>query len=218
MKLLPRSRLTKAALIAAAVAVLVAACSVFGGRGGTEQRDYEVLDTLRDRVEIRRYGAAVYAEAREPAEADSPRSNAFRMLFRYIQGANRAEQEIAMTAPVAVEDGMVLEETAPMRVDPENGDVAMRFYLPAGFTEATAPIPTEDGVSIGTEGGATVAVLRYTWSTGAEEVARRRAELLLLLDGSGWKPIGSGFAMFYDPPWTLPFLRRNEVAVAVEPG
>lgn len=38
------------------------------------------------------------------------------------------------------------------------------------------------------------------------------------LDGTNWTPSGAPVAYFYDPPWTLPFLRRNEVAVPVAPA
>ena len=48
-----------------------------------------------------------------------------------------------------------------------------------------------------------------------EQLERRKAELLRALEESGWRPIGKPTSLFYDPPWTLPFLRRNEVAVPV---
>ena len=60
-----------------------------------------------------------------------------------------------------------------------------------------------------------LAVLRFTGSTGQTAVAAREAELMRNLAGSPWQPLGEPVAMFYDPPWTLPFLRRNEVAIPV---
>jgi len=63
----------------------------------------------------------------------------------------------------------------------------------------------------------TVAALRFagTWREGAIE--GRKRELLAGLDGSGWTPVGDPFTQLYDPPFTIPFLRRNEVAVRVAP-
>jgi hypothetical protein len=65
--------------------------------------------------------------------------------------------------------------------------------------------------------GEELAVLRFSGSTGAAAVAAREAELARVLEGSPWRAAGEPVALFYDPPWTLPFLRRNEVAVRVEP-
>jgi hypothetical protein len=60
-----------------------------------------------------------------------------------------------------------------------------------------------------------MAVLRFTGLAGVSTIAARQAELLQKLDSTAWKPTGEPLAWFYDPPWTIPFLRRNEVAVPV---
>jgi len=62
-----------------------------------------------------------------------------------------------------------------------------------------------------------MAVLRFTGLRGADAIAARQAELLERLESTAWKPIGPPLTWFYDPPWTIPFLRRNEVAVPVAP-
>ena len=62
----------------------------------------------------------------------------------------------------------------------------------------------------------TWAVLRFTGVGSVRAVDARRAELLAGLDDSGWTARGEVVSWFYDPPWTLPALRRNEVAVRVE--
>jgi hypothetical protein len=49
-------------------------------------------------------------------------------------------------------------------------------------------------------------------------VARRIHELGEVLEGSGWRAVGEPLTMFYDPLWTIPFLRRNDVAVPVIQG
>ena len=50
---------------------------------------------------------------------------------------------------------------------------------------------------------------------GAEAVRSRQQELRTALAGGPWHITAEPVAWFYDPPWTLPWRRRNEVAAAV---
>jgi hypothetical protein len=111
-------------------------------------------------------------------------------------------EKIAMTVPV---------ETKAQAT----GTYVMRFFLPAGYTLETAPEPTNPDVRIFEVPERTVAVLRFSGSRGSDNVAVHLSELDTVLEGSGWRAAGEPFSMFYDPPWTIPFLRRNEVAVPV---
>jgi hypothetical protein len=43
-----------------------------------------------------------------------------------------------------------------------------------------------------------------------EAVAEATSRLATALTGSGWAAKGPGGAWFYDPPWTIPALRRSE--------
>jgi hypothetical protein len=79
-------------------------------------------------------------------------------------------------------------------------------------------VPNDPAVRLVEVPGETMAVLRFTGDRGAAAVAARQAELLRGLAGTAWAPQGEPVAWFYDPPWTLPWLRRNEVAVPVAGG
>lgn len=197
-------------------ALLTAGCSVFGVRSGTEQVPYEVVARLSEQTEIRRYPQRVAAEVRWHADTGG-RGEAFGTLFRYIQGANRAEQKVAMTAPVENSDtSQNIAMTAPVEATESDEGRRMRFFLPARYTMQSAPQPTDDRVELIGLSAQTVAVRRYTGSTGDREADRQQAALLDTLADSAWRPVGAPMAYYYDPPWTLPFLRRNEAAVAVE--
>ena len=91
----------------------------------------------------------------------------------------------------------------------------MRFFLPAGYTMETAPEPTDPKVRIVEIPERMIAVLRFSGSRGKENVARHVSELGDVLEGAGWHAVGEPLTLFYDPPWTIPFLRRNEVEVPV---
>ena len=209
----------KRAAAVMALSALLAGCSLLGIRDEYEQPAYEVIEKVGEDIELRRYAPRLAAEVvLEPKPGEDVCNTAFRILFDYIAGANRAKAEIAMTAPVA--EGRPSQEiamTTPVEsATGPDGRYSMRFFLPASFSEETAPQPTDPRVRIVAVPAATVAVLRYTGSTGEEKAGEQRTRLLTTLGQAGWRPVGPPVAYFYDPPWTVPFLRRNEAAVRVE--
>jgi SOUL heme-binding protein len=204
-------------ILAVVGGLALGACSVVGVRSGIEEPAHEVVDRLGDGVEIRRYGPRLAAETIVP-EADGwdARGQAFRTLAAYIFGDNRPRAKIAMTAPVQVAGGTEeIPMTAPVVASTGPAGLTMRFFMPAAYTPATLPEPVDPRVRIVEVPGETLAVLRFTGSTAPSAVAAREADLARALAGSAWEPTGPAVALFYDPPWTVPFLRRNEVAVPV---
>ena len=121
-----------------------------------------------------------------------------------------------MTAPVARQSGQKIAVTAPVaKTSGADGGSVVRFFMPAGWTMVTLPEPNDDEVGLVTVPGETVAVLRFTGDRGSAAVAARATELLDALKDTAFEPTGTPVGWFYDPPWTLPFRRRNEVAVPV---
>lgn len=204
-----------------AMAGLLTACSVFGDRSGTEQVDYEVVERLADGVEIRRYPARLAVETTvSGATPGRPGNVAFRRLFAYIQGANDGGRDIAMTAPVETaaspgDAGRQIAMTAPVESSRSPDAYRMRFFLPASLALAAAPAPSDPEVRLVEVPSRTVAVLRFSGFGSASTVRARTAELLGVLENSAWRTEGGLSSMFYDPPWTLPFFRRNEAIVEV---
>lgn len=94
------------------------------------------------------------------------------------------------------------------------GDV--RFYLPAAWTVQTLPEPDDNRVRIVELPAQTVAVLRFSGDRRADAISRRTEQLRETLRATGFDSQDEATAWFYDPPWTLPLLRRNEVAVPVD--
>ena len=183
-----------------------------------EEPGYDVIDRLADQVEIRRYGPRLAAQVQLPAAAEGGSSEAFQLLFAYIAGGNRTassgNDRIAMTVPVEVHDRERVAMTVPVQTSQANGLVRMRFFLPAKFRLENAPTPVDDRVRLVTTPGETIAILRYSGS-GIDR-AQRQAELTVALALSAWRPSGEPYTLNYDAPFTLPFLRRNEAAAAVE--
>ncbi len=210
------SRVAKALLMATLLgSLLLSARSVFGIRGGTEEPRHSVVERLGD-IEIRRYDARLAAETTVAGDAASARGEGFRRLAGYIFGGNQGRTRIEMTAPVAqsgAQTGERIAMTAPVAQQPADTGWVISFFLPAGLTDP--PKPNDDRVRIASVPAETFAVLRFSGLATDAAIASQRAALLTALAGTSWRPAGDPVSWFYDPPWTLPPLRRNEIAVSV---
>ncbi len=176
--------------------------SVFGIRAFSEQPPYTVVASLGDGVEVRRYGSTVVVETR----GDS--NEAFSRLFRYITGANQVDKLIKMTTPVSQGGG-------DRSGSPLDGPITMRFALPRALA-ADPPAPTDSAVKIVTLPARTVAAIRFSGSFGRTNIARHLAELRAVLARAGRETEGGPSFLGYDPPFAIPFLRRNEVVIDVK--
>ncbi|OBG58749.1 heme-binding protein [Mycobacterium sp. E735] len=175
---------------------------------------------ITDTVEIRRYGPRIAAETIVDADENRARDVGFRRLAGYIFGGNRDNSSISMTAPVSQQSspgGRQIAMTAPVvQSAGDEAGWAIRFFMPAKWTMETLPAPDDDQVRLVTVPPATVAVLRFTGDRSPKAVASRTAELLKILQDKGIEPTGDAEAWFYDPPWTLPMRRRNEIAIPID--
>jgi hypothetical protein len=193
--------------------LLLSACSVVGVRSGTEEPRFDALGT-ESGLEIRRYAPRLAAETIVAADEAASRNEGFSRLARYIFGANQGSAKIAMTAPVAQEPTRIAM-TAPVAQEATAEGYRIRFFLPAALRDP--PAPSDPRVTIAEVPGETVAVLRFSGVPNPDSVARARTQLLDALPRTRWAAAGEPVAWFYDPPWTIPALRRNEVAVPVAP-
>lgn len=212
----------KTPIIALAAALMASACSTVGVRSGTEEPAFTEVARVGD-VEIRTYGERIAAQTVVSGSSEAARNRGFQRLAGYIFGGNTARSSIAMTAPVA----QTADEAAPGR----SQSIAMtapvaqgatgqdrwtiQFFMPSEYTLATLPVPSDPSVVLTVVPAETYAVLRFSGLGSARTVADKQAELEAALNGSQWVSAGDPVVWFYDPPWTLPPLRRNEVAVRV---
>jgi len=177
----------------------------------TERVPYTVVARVGD-AELRRYPSAVLVETVAPSETE-----AFRRLFRYITGANDGGTDLSMTTPVSVRGrGTEISMTAPVETSADRDAIRMAFYLPAEYDIDSAPRPTAGDVEVVALPERTLAVRRFSWWPSPRRVARQRDRLIRTLEDAAVPVTGTPFFLAYDPPWTVPLLRRNEVAVEVE--
>lgn len=161
---------------------------------------------------IRDYEATVVAETRVSGERGAAINQGFRRLARYIFGGNAPNREIAMTAPVAQRaDGQRIAMTAPVAQAPTSEGWIVTFYMPPGSRLADMPRPLDDDVRLRDVPARRVAVLRFSGLATAGNLDRHAEELRRRIMARGETADGAVSYAFYNPPWTLPWARRNEV-------
>lgn len=194
---------------------------IVGIRTGTEEpmfvREAVVTSGSGD-VEIRRYGPRIAAQTSVDGDEEAARNAGFRRLAGYIFGGNRRQTTIAMTAPVAQQSDKIAMTAPVAQSRSADGASVIRFFMPSKWSMELLPEPDDSRVELVEVPGETYAVLRFSGDRSPKAVAAKTAELLEAVGGSDFRPAGGPVAWFYDPPWTLPFRRRNEVAVVVEAG
>jgi hypothetical protein len=201
-------------ILTALLPLYLTGCSMVGIQGDIEQPPYEVVSTLSDNIEIRQYAERIAVETMVTSDdSGDARNAAFRLLFAYISGANKANAEIAMTVPVEAPGAdQQIDMTAPVASQiSETGTTTMKFFLPGRFTPESAPAPTDGRVRLVLIPAQRLVVLTFSGSRGKDAVSARVAELRAVIEGLDRE--GPALAFFYDPPWTLPWFRRNEVAI-----
>ncbi|MDE0993915.1 MAG: heme-binding protein [Rhodospirillales bacterium] len=187
-------------LVAAFSLCILSACSVFGDVN-VKVAPYEVIET-DGAFEMRHYERLVLASTDTTDGMDSV-SAPFYKLFKYISGKNSKTQKIAMTAPVFMDQSGQTTE-------------AMSFVLPEGFSLATAPPPSDPAVKLTELSDYTVVAMSFSGFLNQKSISTHRNLLQNWIADRGLKIIGKAKAAGYNPPFTLPFLRRNEILIPVK--
>jgi hypothetical protein len=144
------------------------------------------------------------------------------MTAPVVQGREAAggSQSIAMTAPVVqarAGRSEAIAMTSPVVQQPAGAESwSIQFIMPSKYTLATLPQPNDPRVRLVEIPARTFAVVRFSGLGREDAVARHEKALDAALAGSSWRAVGEPVTWYYDPPWTVPFLRRNEVARPVE--
>jgi DNA gyrase inhibitor GyrI len=179
-----------------------------------EPARYQIVD-LNDNTEIREYPSAIVAETEVSGERNEAISQGFRTIADYIFGNNTSAQKVAMTAPVTQQRVGELAMAAPVTQQGDGLTWRVRFFMPAGLTIETLPRPNNPNVKLKELSGKRFAVIRFSGVASQESLKLHTEELNRFVRGKHLNALSSPAYAFYNPPWTLPFLRRNEVMVEI---
>jgi hypothetical protein len=182
-----------------------------------EQPSYQV-SVSDGSFELRQYAPYLLAETRVEAGFMDSGNVAFGRLFRYISGANTAQTEIAMTAPVEqrASRGEKIAMTAPVEQSvAADGGYFVGFVVPSKYSARNVPQPTDPRVSIRAVPARRVAVWRYSGRWTEENFRESERQLREALRARGIPvPADAQAALArYDAPFKPGFMRRNEVHI-----
>jgi len=167
--------------------------------------------------EIREYPALIAAEVTVAGGRSDAVSAGFRLLAGYIFGGNTRKQSIAMTAPVIQNEAPneKIAMTAPVMQSSDPEGWIIRFIMPASYTLETLPTPNDPKVRLVVLPPKRLAVVRFSGLVDDNDVEQQTAVLRAFVEKQKLKAVGAPSLARYDPPWTLWFLRRNEVMLEV---
>ena len=186
-----------------------------------EEPAYHVVEQI-DKIEIREYAPYLVAETLVEDEFDrnAAVSKGFRRLFRYISGDNSTSGKITMTAPVLQSkqkqgQGRKISMTAPVQQTRTPAGWRIAFVLPADFSLDTAPVPEDDRIQILQSIPSMVAAIRFNGGWSEANYSKHRDTLVSFLELKKLKMKGEPMYAAYNSPFSLPFMRRNEVLVEI---
>jgi hypothetical protein len=202
-----------------------------------EEPKYAVLDQEAG-FELRQYAPLIVAETWVDGDMDAASNKGFRIIADYIFGNNKAptstqgeqgtqSSKIAMTAPVTLEPDaqpLKLDMTAPVSVQAAAVDSTwvetqrwrVQFVMPGKYTLASLPIPNNSAVTLREVPGKTVAVATYSGLNTDSRIRKETRRLTDWLQKRKLVPVGPPQLARYDPPWTLPMWRRNEIHLEIK--
>jgi len=167
---------------------------------------YEAAGRIGE-VELREYPELMLATV--TGQKDNA---AFRLLFSYISGDNRSRKKISMTAPVITSEK--IEMTTPVISDANS----FSFVMPLNYKLEEIPEPLDSRIRIQKLPARRLAVIRFKGYARQKSVNEVKVRLLSALQKSGIATVGEPFLMRYNSPWTLGFMRRNEIGIEIAEG
>lgn len=204
-------------IITASIVFLVLLIGVMIGpiMSNVERPPYKILSSEKN-IEIRQYNPMIIAEIKVQGERDKAINEGFRALADYIFGNNTSQREIAMTAPVQQQVNEKISMTAPVQQQFRDGIWSVSFVMPSQYTIDTLPKPNNVNVTIKKIPEQKFAAIKFSGGSSKKNIALHEKSLVHFVKQNQIKMSGPAKYAFYNPPWTLPFMRRNEIMFLIE--
>ena len=193
------------------VVVLVFGAAMIGPiMSNVEVPAYKILKKDQN-IEIRQYPPLIIAQVKTAGSRQASISDGFRILADFIFGNNEGEKQLSMNGPITQQKGIKIAMTAPVQQEKTDAEWATSFIMPSKFSIDTIPNPINNRIKITQIPSKRYAVITFSGRSTEKNLTKHTNELEKYMNGSSYSRVGNARYAFYNPPWTLPFLRRNEV-------
>lgn len=182
--------------------------------GHYEQPKYQTVSS-QDTIEIRDYSPIIVAQVTTQGERKEAIRAGFKLLADYIFGNNLAKGSIEMTAPVTQQKSQEIAMTAPVTQQAKGSEWLVHFTMPSQYTIDTLPKPNNKVVMLKEVPTKRFAVIQFSGMMTQSNLDEHEKELQVYLSQNNMTALAEPIYAFYNPPWTLPFMRRNEVMVEI---
>ena len=179
-----------------------------------EKPDYKVIQSEQN-IEIRQYEPMIIAEVEVDGKREDAIGDGFRLLADYIFGNNTVQQVISMTAPVQQKENQKIAMTAPVQQQSTGKSWRMSFVMPSKYSMDSLPVPNNNRVRLKEILTKKFVVIEFSGTNSNENVTEHENQLMNYIEANQIKINGSPKYAFYNPPSSLPFLRRNEVMIEI---
>jgi hypothetical protein len=203
-------------MLVLALAPLVADRSAMADTYKSNETPKYTVERSDGAIEVRAYAPRIMAEVSVSGSQSQAIYAGFRLLAAYIFGANEGGAKVAMTTPVTQVPGDTIAMTTPVTQMARDGNWLVQFMMPQEFSLATLPKANNPDIRFVTVPANRQIVVRFAGLAGAGTLASKEGELRSWARGQALTVVAGPFYYFYDPPMTLPWNRRNEVAFVLQ--
>jgi len=202
-------------ILLAVVGLIGLAAVAWSAMASNVETPQYVVRSESGNLEIREYGPTIVAEATVEGARDKAIQRGFRIIADYIFGNNLSSAKVAMTAPVIQQSNEKIAMTAPVTQQARGRSWIVRFVMPSKYTIETLPKPVNPQVALIEVPAARFAVIRFSGFAGQGSLDEHEAQLRAFMMERDLTATREPQYAFYNAPWTLPFMRRNEIMIEI---
>lgn len=172
-----------------------------------EQPNYNLIKKTKN-IEIRHYENLLYAETTITGPRQESVSTGFRIIADYIFGNNRLSDSDNRSSKIAMTSPVIQEQIG-------DSDWKVKFIMPQSFTVQNLPLPNNERILINERKEEYYVAIRFSGSSNQKNLDKNHKILLKHITENDIDISGLTIFAFYNPPWTLPIFRRNEILYKV---
>ncbi|AKD25703.1 SOUL heme-binding protein [Polynucleobacter duraquae] len=188
----------------------------------TEEPKFSIIEKSEP-FELRAYAPQLIAEVKVEGDLDTASSQGFRLIAAFIFGQNQVSEKISMTVPVGIETAQStkIAMTVPVGIEASKDSAkgvnqwVFSFVMPSEYTMATLPKPINPLVTIRELPAQKRAAITFSGFYNEAKVLEKTKALEEWVKSKQWQTIGSPQFARYNPPWSIPFMRRNEILITL---